>query len=680
MNKLIIVESPTKARTISRFVGSDFQILATMGHIRDLPKSKFGVEIKKKNSHFEFIPQYLTDRKKSRVIKELKQALKRASQVYLATDPDREGEAIAWHVIAIATINPKSKIQNPKNDKLKIANEKFYRISFHEITKEAIQEALENPGQINMNLVNAQQARRILDRLVGYSLSPLLWKKIRKGLSAGRVQSVAVRLIVEREREIEKFKSQPYFRLWVFIDSTKPNFVAQLVKIGNQPVEIKEKHQLFAGQHLVTKTIFSNQSQAEEIILNLPKNFKLQIANVKSKEIFRWPLPPFTTATLQQEASRRFGWSARQTMRVAQSLFEKGFITYHRTDSVALATPAVFAIRKLIEKEYGQKYLPEKPISYKTKSKLAQEAHEAIRPTNLSAKVKAQKSKLDNKEKRLFELIWQRAVACQMAPAKLAQTKIELKAGQYLFAANGSQVLFDGFTKIYPLQLSETILPQLKEGQTLTATSFGLTKHQTQPPPRYNEATLIAALEKHGIGRPSTYAPIISTIQKRLYVEKKQKRFFPTTIGIATNDFLVQYFPDIVDLPFTAKMEDSLDEIAQGKKDWQPILSDFWGPFSTELEKVSQNAQRVKLPVEKTGEKCPKCQKGELIIRTGKFGKFIACSRFPDCDYTAPYHEKADFPCPKCGAEVVIKTTKKGARFYSCSRWPDCSWSSWRKP
>jgi len=667
MNKLIIVESPTKARTISRFISSDFQILATMGHIRDLPKSKFGVEIKKKNSHFEFIPQYIIDRKKSKVINLLKEAIKKSDRVYLATDPDREGEAIAWHVIEI------SKIKNQKS--------KFYRITFHEITKKAIQEAIENPGKINLDLVNAQQARRILDRLVGYSLSPLLWKKIRKGLSAGRVQSVAVRLIVEREREIEKFKAEKYYRIWTCFDvsihnNKKGALVAQLVRIDDQPVEIKEGHQLFAGKHTITKTIFSSPKEAKKVILDLDPKF--QVEKIETKEVLRWPLPPFTTSTLQQEASRRFGWSARQTMRVAQSLFEKGFITYHRTDSVSLATPAVFAIRKLIEKEYGRKYLPEKPIGHKTRSKLAQEAHEAIRPTKFQPATR--NSLTDKREKQLFELIWQRAIACQMAPAKLAQTTIDIRQDKYLFRATGSQILLDGFTKVYPLQLSETILPQLKEGQTLTGTNFGITEHQTQPPPRYNEATLIAALEKHDIGRPSTYAPIISTIQKRLYVEKKQKRFFPTTIGIATNDFLIQYFSDIVNLPFTAKMEDSLDEIAQGKKEWQPVLSDFWGPFSTELEKVTQNAQRVKLPVEKTGEKCPKCQKGELIIRTGKFGKFIACSRFPDCDYTAPYHEKANFSCPKCGAEVVIKTTKKGARFYSCSRWPDCSWSSWRKP
>ena len=670
MNKLIIVESPTKARTISRFVPADYQILASNGHIRDLPKSKFGIDIKKKKSRFEFKPHYLIDRKKTKTAKLLRQAMKKSNRVYLATDPDREGEAIAYHLALIG-----SRFQ------LKIPSKKFVRITFHEITRKAIKAALAHPGQINLDLVNAQQARRLLDRLVGYSLSPLLWKKIRPGLSAGRVQSVAVRLIVEREREIDRFQAENYYRLWFLLapqsKKTEECLLAQLVKIKDQPVEIKETLSLFAAKHSLTKTIFKTAKEVEKIALALEAEF--QLTKIETKETLRWPLPPFTTATLQQEAARRFGWSSSQTMRIAQALFEKGFITYHRTDSVALSRPALFSLRKLIQEKYGSKYLPEKPIIYRTKSKLAQEAHEAIRPTKIKTEAMPTNSQLEAKEKRLFQLIWQRTLASQMAPARLAQTTIELRQQEYLFRARGSQLLFDGFTQVYPIQFSQTLLPPLKEGEKLTSLGFGISQHQTQPPPRYNEATLIAALEKHGIGRPSTYAPIISTIQKRLYVEKKQRRFFATPMGMATNDFLVQYFPHIVDLPFTAKMEDDLDAIAQGKKDWQLVLSHFWGPFSIELEKVAQNAQKVKLPVEKTGEKCPQCQKGELIIRTGKFGKFIACSRFPDCNYTAPYQEKADFNCPQCGAEVVIKTTKKGARFYSCSRWPDCSWSSWRK-
>jgi len=638
-----------------------------MGHIRDLPKSKFGVEIKKRNARFEFFPQYLADRRKSKVIKLIKQAIEKANQVYLATDPDREGEAIAYHVAVIGS-----------NSKFQILNSKFVRISFHEITKRAVKEALENPGRININLVNAQQARRILDRLVGYSLSPLLWKKIRRGLSAGRVQSVAVRLIAEREREIEKFKKQKYYRIWAGFD----DLIAQLVKINNKSVEQKQTEKLFAGRHTITKTIFADQKSAEDVVIDL--NDKFKIKNVQTKEVSRWPMPPFITSTLQQAAARRFGWSGKQTMRVAQALFEKGKITYHRTDSTALASNAIEAIRKFINKEYGAKYLPSKAIFYKTKSKLAQEAHEAIRPTKIKNLRIYESKNLEYKEEKLYELIWRRTVASQTAPAKLAQTKIELEnqaaKNKYLFSASGSQIIFDGFTKIYPIKFAEAIIPILKKGQVLAGRVFGITQHETQAPPRYNEAALIAALEKNGIGRPSTYAPIISTIQRRLYIEKKQGRFYPTPIGLATNDFLVKYFSDIVNLPFTAGMENSLDKIAQGQKKWQPVLSDFWGPFSKELEKVTEKAEKVKIPVEKTGKKCPKCKKGELVIRNGRFGKFISCSRFPDCDYKAPYHEKADFKCPQCGATVVIKTTKKGARFYSCSKWPKCSWSSWRKP
>ncbi len=655
--KLIVVESPTKARTIGRYISKEYQILATMGHIRDLPKSKFGVEIKKKNNKFKFIPDYITDSRKNKAISQLKQAASKAKEIFLATDPDREGEAISWHVT-------------------KIIKHKFKRVSFHEITKSAIEKAFQNPHKIDMHLVNAQQARRILDRLVGYSLSPLLWKKIRRGLSAGRVQSVAVRLIVEREREIEKFKKEKYYR--VLVSLGKKQFLAQLASVDNKSIEKKEKHKLFAGTHIITKTNLNTPKKAEKIILNLEA--KLLISKIKKREALKRPYVPFITSTLQQEVSRRFSWSSKQTMRIAQSLFEKGHITYHRTDSISLAQPAINSIRKLIERDYGKNYLPEKPVFYKTRSKLAQEAHEAIRPTKLSTKFEARNSKLEGKEKRLYQLIWQRTVACQMTPAKLAQTKVELLDNKCLFVANGSQIIFDGFTKVYPLTLSENILPSLKEGEKVKIGSLGITKHETQPPPRYNEASLIAALEKNGIGRPSTYAPTISTIQNRLYVEKKEKRFYPSPVGMTTNDFLVQHFPDIVDLPFTAEMEEFLDKIAEGKKEWQPILSDFWKPFSQKLYTAEKKAERMKVPVEETNKKCPKCKKGKLVIRTGRFGKFIACDQFPNCDYKESYYEKVDFKCPECNSEVVIKRTKRGAKFYSCKQWPKCSWSSWRKP
>lgn len=671
MKKLIIVESPTKARTIDKLVGKDFEILATMGHLRDLPKSKFGVEVKKKGKEFKFLPEYVNSKDKSKTIAQIKKSVEKVKEVFLATDPDREGEAIAWHLVE----SLKGKLKNKKID--------FKKIHFHEITKKAVVEAIKAPHQIDMNLVNAQQTRRILDRLVGYSLSPLLWKKIRRGLSAGRVQSVAVRLVVEREREVKKFKSEKYFRIWaqISVPKTKKFFIAQLSRIDSSPVDVKEKNTLFAGTHTVTKTIFNQKSKAENTVTKLDQ--ALNIDQITKKEVRRYPSPPFTTSTLQQEASRRFGWSSKQTMRVAQTLFEKGKITYHRTDSFNLSSQAVASVRDLVKKDYGQNYLPEKPVFYKTRSKLAQEAHEAIRPTKIKTKPGAGKEKLGGNELKLYQLIWQKTVACQMNPAIIAQTKLKLiceAKNKYLFTANGSQVLFDGFSKVYPIVFSENILPELTEGLKLNVESFGITKHNTMPPPRYNEASLIAALEKNGIGRPSTYAPIISTIQQRLYVEKEEKKFKPSPVGNTTNDFLVKHFKEILSLPFTAEMENSFDNIAQGEEKWQPVLSKFWGPFNKKLGITEKKAERVAIPVEKTGKKCPKCKKGELVIRTGRFGKFISCSTFPDCDHKESYHQKVDFDCPTCGKPVVIKRTKRGAKFFSCSTWPKCQWSSWKKP
>jgi len=655
MKKLVIVESPTKARTISKFLGKEFNIIATMGHIRDLPKSKFGVEIKPTKSGFKFIPTYVTDKQKSKTIKQLKAAIAKAKEVYLATDPDREGEAIARHVT-------------------QIQNGNYKKIHFNQITKPAIETALKEPGKIDLNLVNAQQARRILDRLVGYSLSPLLWKKIRRGLSAGRVQSVAVRIIVEREREIAKFVSQPFFKIWAHFKENKKDFLAELKRMDGKSIEKKKTTNLFVGKHTVASTIFTKIDDVEKVIKGLNQDFVVE--KVVKKEVNRYPGPPFTTSKLQQAASRKFGWSSRQTMRVAQNLFEKGQITYHRTDSTNLAQAAVGQIRQLIDRQFGRQYLPKKGIFYKTKSKLAQEAHEAIRPTEISK----DKIKAGTKEQKLYELIRQRAIACQMVPAKIAQTQIIIKNNQFTFVANGSQVILDGFSRVYFTKFSENDLPEIKVGQILNTNIFGATGHKTSPPPRYNEAALIAALEKNGIGRPSTYAPIISTIQDRQYVEKEEGKFKPTPIGITTNDFLVKHFPKVVDLPFTAGVENSLDNIAQGKEQWQPILSAFWGPFIKKTNQAEKNAKRAKIPTEKIGKKCPKCQKGELVIRTGRFGKFISCNQFPDCDYKESFKEKVDFKCPKCGLDVVIKRTRKGAKFFSCSAWPKCDWSAWKKP
>jgi DNA topoisomerase I len=665
MTKLIIVESPTKAKTIGRYVDKQFNIVATMGHLRDLPKSKFGVEIEKKNGGFQFEPNYTVGKNKQKYAAKLKKAAEKASEIYLAPDPDREGEAIAYHTQKI--------LEGSKAQKFK--KDAFKRVTFHEITKTAIQKAMDNPGKIDMDLVDAQQARRILDRLVGYTLSPLLWKKIRRGLSAGRVQSVAVRLIVEREREIEKFKEEKFYKVWASFDK---KFVANLVKVNGDSVSVRKKTDLFAGTHISTKTIHDTPEKTEKVIKDLKPEFK--ITKISKKDKLRYPFAPYTTSTLTQDAAYKFHWSAKYTMSIAQSLFENGHITYHRTDSTNLSKDAIFKARDIIKDKYGSKYLPEKPKFYKTKSKIAQEAHEAIRPTDVSEKLKVKSEKLNEKEKKLYDLIWKRTISCQMAPAKLAKTRVDLENGKYLFRVRGSQIKFDGFTKVYPVTLTENLLPKLEEGQKISSDTFGITEHETRPPARYSEASLIAELEDYGIGRPSTYAPIISTIRSRNYVDKEKRQFKPTVIGTVTSDFLVKHFKDIMSLEFTAEMEDSLDDIAAGEKKWQPVLSEFWGPFHQKTEKVEEEADRVKMPVEKTDKKCPECEKGNLVIRVGKYGKFLACDRFPECKYTADFNKKAGFECPKCEADVIIKKTKKGAKFFSCSRWPSCDWSSWKKP
>jgi DNA topoisomerase-1 len=655
--KLIIVESPTKAKTISRFLKNGYQVMATMGHIRDLPKNRFGVKVIE-DGEIKFEPQYRIIPDKRKIVAELKEKIKKADQVILATDPDREGEAIAYHVTVVGS------------------NSKFSRIVFHEITATAIEGALQEARLIDMNLVNAQQARRVLDRIVGYKLSPLLWSKVRRGLSAGRVQSVAVRLIVEREREIEKFKTEKYFRILGAFKARKGGeFIAELVRVAGKPVEIKQIYPLFVGKHRVAKTIFDRRAQAEAALLSL--SFQPRVKDIKERKARRHPPPPFTTSKLQQDAARRFGWSSKLTMRVAQSLYERGLITYHRTDSTNLSKQFLSQARDFIKLEFGKRYLPEKPVVYKTTSKLAQEAHEAIRPTKPE---RIGIKRVDNRQKRLYQLIWQRAIACQMSPAILALSKVEIEDGEYLFFSQGSRVLFEGFSKVYPVSFSEISLPKMKKGEVLEMISAGVTEHQTQPPPRYNEASLIATLESEGIGRPSTYAPIVSIIQQRSYVEKEEGRFIPTNLGTAVTDFLVKHFPDILSLPFTAKMELSLDEIAQGRGKWMKVVGKFWRPFIKKLGEVKESSQRVKIKVEKIGEKCPKCGEGELVVRVGRFGKFIACSRFPECRYTKPLVKEAGFNCPECGSPAVIRKTKKGRKFYGCSDWPSCKWAAWRKP
>ena len=629
---LIIVESPTKAKTLSKFLGDGYEVEATMGHIKDLPKSKLGVDIE-----HNFKPDYVEVVKRVDTIKALKSKAKKAKEIYLASDPDREGEAIAQHVFEI------------------VENKNAKRISFHEITKEAVEEAIAHPRAIDTNLVDAQTARRVLDRLVGYKLSPLLWKKVRRGLSAGRVQSVAVRLIVEKEREIEKFKSDEYWEIFANV-----GFVIQLVKL-----EVKDK-----------KT-------ADKILVDLEKA-DYEVAEVKKRQVIKNPYPPFTTSTMTQTAARVMGWSSKKTMSVAQGLYEEGLITYHRTDSLNLSVAAIEKARKYISKEFGTNYLPDRPRAYKTTSKVAQEAHEAIRPTDVG--ISNDQLPISNKfaedNKKLYDLIWKRFVACQMSSSVYDETTIDVSADKYLLRASGQIMKFDGWRKLFKLDKEEIILPEVVKDQKLKQTRVWGDQKFTQPPARFNEASLIKTLEKLGIGRPSTYAPTISTIQVRTYVEKNDsKQFTPTSVGIAVNDFLMANFPDTFDYSFTAGMEAKLDEVANGKLKWEKEISNFWKPFDKKLVDVEKNSKRVKIEVEKLGIKCPDCKDGELVVRTGRFGKFISCSLFPECKHTEKYLEKVGITCPDCKeGDVIVKKSGKGRKFFGCSKYPDCKFASWQIP
>lgn len=634
---LVIVESPTKAKTLGKFLGEGYQIEASYGHIRDLPQKKLGIKI---NKNFE--PEYVQTAKQEEKTKDIKRLSDEATKIYLATDPDREGEAIAWHI---------SEVLREKR--------KVLRVTFHEITKTAIEEALNNPGEINMKLVDAQQARRILDRLVGYKLSPLLWKKIRRGLSAGRVQSVAVRLVVEREREIEAFVPQEFWDIEVVLSSDS--------------VALREQKKVLKVKLLAE---IKNQEEAEKAEKEL-RSSEFRVQGVEKKDFKRTPPAPYTTSTLQQAAANRLGWSAKRTMQIAQGLYEEGHITYHRTDSTNLAAEAVDAARDFISHNFGENYALEKPRFFKTKSKVAQEAHEAIRPTDLAS----QRTSLNRDQMRLYELIWKRFVACQMADATGVTVKVIVNSSNsgHVLEARGETITFEGWYKLNG-DANELRLPEVGEGEKLTFVDLIKEQKFTQPSARYNDASLIKALEEMGIGRPSTYAPTLSTIQDRQYVEKTDKRFKPTSLGLAVNDFLVANFPKIVDYEFTANMEYGLDEVANGEKKWQPLLADFYTPFAKQLEGVTQTAERVKIEVELTGEKCPKCGQGDVIIRLGKFGKFLACSWYPECDYKANYQNKTGQKCAKCGGDVIIRKTRSGRSFYGCSNYPKCDFASWTKP
>ncbi len=663
MKTVIFVESPTKAKTLTKFLGEDYKIEASFGHIRDLPKSRIGVDIEK-----DFTPEYIIPKDKTKKVKELKAIAKGADLIILATDPDREGEAIAFHLKEILKdINKKSV---------------FKRIVFHEITKNAIMDAMKHTREIDDNLVFAQTARRVLDRVVGYKLSPLLWKKVKRNLSAGRVQSVTLRLIVEREREIEKFEGQTFYRLTLVLNKENDNndIVFNLVKKNGGSVEQTKKLDLYDGAYSYKITHLTRE-ELEEIIKDIiTKDFP--ISSIEQKENRRAPYPPFTTSKLQQAAFRRFSYTGKRTMSLAQKLYENGYITYHRTDSYSLSNDFLTEARNYLETTYGKQYLPDSPKHYKTNSKVAQEAHEAIRPTDVKRAAVQISDELGEDYAKVYDLILRRALASQMTEAVYALTKIQIviktSDSDLLFEANGRILKFDGFLKVYSVkEENEQILPEVQVGENLKYKNSEISQHTSNPPPRYNEASLISSLEEHGIGRPSTYAPTISTLYDRFYVEKEEGRLLPTKIGISVNDFLVKNFSTIDDIPFTAGLEDKLDEIANGKMEWIPMMKDFYAPFERDLIKA-ERAEHVKVEAEYAGKECPK-DKGKLVIRQSRFGKFLACENFPECDYKESFAQETNLLCPDDNGKVVVRKTKKGRIFYGCSNYPNCKFAAWKK-
>ena len=709
---LLIVESPTKVNTLKKIVGKEFIIKASVGHLKDLPKKKLGVDV---DNNFE--PEYITIRGKGKILQELKTAAKKVDTIYLAPDPDREGEAIAHHI---------------GNEVARFTKGKIYRVMFNEITKKAVKEALANPTELNLDRVNAQQARRILDRLVGYKISPILWKKVHRGLSAGRVQSVALRIVCEREREILAFESKEYWSITLDLEgSCKPKFQAKLFKINDDKAEIV------------------NKEEADKILKDL-EGSSLVLESITKKERKRNPSAPFITSSLQQEASRKLNYSPKKTMMLAQKLYEGiklekkgtvGLITYMRTDSVRLSDQALEEVRNYIPERYGKEYLPAKPNMYKSK-KSAQEAHEAIRPTDVTLDPNFLKDHLEKDLFRLYQLIWSRFVSCQMVPAVLDTTQFDIKSGNYLFRSNGSILKFAGFMKVYvesqdddnaektETKDSDRILPALKKGENLNLLEISPEQHFTQPPARFTEAMLVKELEDKGVGRPSTYASIISVIKDRDYIQNEERRLKPVELGFMINDLLVENFPDIMTTAFTAKMEEQLDEVEDGKKQWRDVLQTFYTPFKKDLEEAEKKMKDFKAEVEETDEVCEKCDKpmiikwgrfgkflacsaypdcknakdikkpgteGEpeasdevegdcdkckspLIIKRGRFGKFIACSTYPDCKFTKPIGLGIKCPEDGCKGEIAPRRSKKGRTFYGCTKYPDCTFTSWDKP
>ncbi len=657
---LVVVESPTKARTLKKFLDRRYDVVASMGHVKDLPRSRLGVDVAN-----GFAPRYIVIKGKAPILKELKEAAKQASSVYMATDPDREGEAISWHL----------------SDALRAVNPAIKRIEFHEITKEAVLHALARPREIDLNLVNAQQARRILDRLVGYKLSPLLWRKVRGGLSAGRVQSVAVRLVVDREKEIEAFVPQEYWSIPAQLRKARQPFIARLV--GRDGVR-------YGAPTDEGATVIRTRDQADAIVASL-RGVPFTVGEVRRKDQFRHPSPPFTTSTLQQEANHRLGYSAARTMNVAQQLYEGvdlgaegtvGLITYMRTDSVRVAESAQREAQEYVKKAFGASYLPDAPRVYRSR-RSAQDAHEAIRPTSVQRTPDRVKPYLRSDQFKVYKLIWERFLSSQMASAVMDTLSVDIAAGAYQFRATGSRVKFPGFLAVYRDlpengEGQEGWLPDLTAGETLEVVALDPQQHFTQPPPRYTEASLVRALEERGIGRPSTYAPTIETIKRRGYVKPINRRLHPTDLGKLVNDLLVEHFGDVMDYDFTAAMEEELDNVEEGRLDWQKVVGDFWKPFEHDLVAAEQKIVQVETPVVEIGEACPQCGR-PLVRKFGRFGEFIACSGYPECRYTRPLG--IGVPCPRCKVgEVVERRSRRGRGFFGCSTYPACTFTSWDRP
>jgi len=703
---LVIVESPTKIDTLKKIIGRGYTIKASVGHLKDLPKKKLGVDVEN-----DFKPDYITIRGKGKILAALKAAAKKAEDIYLAPDPDREGEAIAYHIA---------------NELSKLTKGKVYRVMFNELTKKAVTEAIKNPTELDLNRVNAQQARRILDRLVGYKISPILWKKVHRGLSAGRVQSVALKMVCDREKEIKEFKQEEYWSITADLKGSKnPEFQAKLFKIGKDKAEV------------------GKEEQAQEIVKAVEKD-DWALKEVTKKERKRNPAAPFITSTLQQEASRKLNFSPKKTMMLAQRLYEGlalegkgtvGLITYMRTDSTRMADEAVGNVRQFIQEKYGKEYVPAKPNIYKVK-KSAQEAHEAIRPTDFTIEPKTLKDLIEKDLYRLYELIWLRAVSSQMVPAILDTTQFDIHSGNYIFRANGSVVKFMGCLKVYIEGTdedsgtgapSDKILPDLPKGEVLKLLKILPEQHFTQPPPRYTEALLVKALEEKGVGRPSTYASIISVIKDRDYVKAEERRLAPTELGVLISDLLMENFPEIMTEEFTAHMEDQLDQIEDGEMDWVDTLKTFYKPFEKNLEEAEKKMRDIKGQVEETDEVCEKCDQpmiikwgrfgkfmacsnypdckntkevggkdegpdavkaegncdkcnSPLVIKVGRFGKFMACSAYPDCKFTKPISTGVSCPEPDCKGYISARRSKKGRTFYGCSEYPNCTFTSWDKP